>query len=541
MSQAVVDFIEDFIDGMNFTQRVQSFSTDGNNTTLFLDDPLFSRAGLIMNVDGVDLEIVSVNNVLCTVTVTGVIANPVLATLQKPKYFHNTPIANNAHVSFLEGVDKFPYIYLVQVIDEEFVVDVTSSTDENVVLLFYFIDEHDFRNNDTDDDYATVIPQLRRLVDKFVTDIQLQPRVNKFVANYIISDFVKFGESTANRGALNSMFNDRTSAIQLQITLPLRNNCDVPTPFTCLTLCEQVAGNTSQSTVDCIDDAGKTAEVQALICTPVVVPDFILDRLANPALFSFSDRQTISTFNVPMNRLLRSLDNAEADFSKDDYGLFSLNSISSNSTGGLTDGQTFKEWGDAYDTDLVFWQDQISGNTARQTNTAFQWRFKDANAMIVGIKDGTHGMNLDTPITGNSVYSIYLVADSPAQQSIALITDLGTTDTVFIQEQTNLFQFKLNSVNENFNIVPNLTSPVVLKVGINNTGFNLKINSFSTSGVWSVTKDLTTFTINGILGLIGINLALWGGIRELIVFDVDDAGDETLLRTDQGNHYDINI
>jgi len=51
----------------------------------------------------------------------------------------------------------------------------------------------------------------------------------------------------------------------------------------CKTLCELIDENTSEAIVDCIDDAGKTAEVQALICP--VCPDWGCPKLATHTTF----------------------------------------------------------------------------------------------------------------------------------------------------------------------------------------------------------------------------------------------------------------
>lgn len=268
MSQAIVDFVGDFIDNMNYTQGVLSFTTGGGNTTLKVANLIHSRAGLTMTVDGVDFEILSVDRTLSTFTIGEVLTTATLATIQTPFYFHGTPYAVNADQDYIDGNQKFPFIYLVEIIEENIIVDPSAKVDSTTRLLFFFIDEADKTDGTTDIAYAGNIPAMRSLADKFIFDIQDQPRVNKLTDDITIIPHVKFGEFTNLKGHLNSLINASTDAIELQITLPLSDDCIGIDPFTCKTLCEQVAGNTSQSTVDCIDNAGKTAEVQALICVP---------------------------------------------------------------------------------------------------------------------------------------------------------------------------------------------------------------------------------------------------------------------------------
>ncbi len=264
----IVDLIEDFILGMNFTQAVLSFSTGGGNTTIVLTNTWHAKVGLTIIIDTVPFVIISANSATGEVVVPGILGAAVLATISTPFYKHGTPIATNNEITPKDENQKFPLIYLVEIIEENINNSTDSRTKNNAILRFHFIDRR-LSEWDTDENYSNVVNGLRNLGEKFIADLQGQPLVNrKELLTYQFKNLPKFGVESTNKGVTNSLFNERAAAVQLTVTVPFLNldPCVDITPFQCPSLCTLIDSAPSQDTVDCIDAAGKTAEVQALIC-----------------------------------------------------------------------------------------------------------------------------------------------------------------------------------------------------------------------------------------------------------------------------------
>ena len=52
MSTQVVDYIDNFLSGINFKTYVTASSNDGTNTTLTVGSVYYARKGLLIDVDG---------------------------------------------------------------------------------------------------------------------------------------------------------------------------------------------------------------------------------------------------------------------------------------------------------------------------------------------------------------------------------------------------------------------------------------------------------------------------------------------------------
>jgi hypothetical protein len=232
--QQIVDFIEEIVDAINLTQTILSHSDDGTNTTIEVANMYHARTGLIIEIDLIDYTIFSVDQTTNEIVVVGAIADPVTAILSTPTYRHGTPRAANQELSLDSGtLESTPFIYLFERIVENFDTNEESVIDRNVSLTIVFQDDYDPTDWTTDDHYTNVIVPQRRLLDVFVQTLEQSPKVG-LLNSKDVTNQVKFGVFTTNKGSTDSIFNEKVSGPQLDINFQMLHSeslCD--TPVTC--------------------------------------------------------------------------------------------------------------------------------------------------------------------------------------------------------------------------------------------------------------------------------------------------------------------
>lgn len=219
-----VDILDDFIQSLDLSGQVLSFSNDGTNTTLNVDKTYHARENMILTVDTVDYNIISVVN-NTSIVVESVIANPLVYSVQLPFYFHGTPIATNNHISEADHKDKVPMIYLYEIIREK-QKDIFSSIDREADLRLFFLDTADFDEWTTDDHYSKRLLGLNNLVDAFI--IQAISFRSQFFLNeteFTRINHVKWGKFTDLKGHIVNIFDDELTGVELSFTLQIRKSC----------------------------------------------------------------------------------------------------------------------------------------------------------------------------------------------------------------------------------------------------------------------------------------------------------------------------
>ena len=164
----IPDIIEAFINSLDFTLNIVSYSDNGTDTTITVKNAYHARKGLTVTIDSVDYPIKSVTG--NDIVIAGVLT-PIVVVLQSPFYFHGTPYATNTHIALMANkkLDRTPFIYLMEIIRERFDNKVDSLIDRTAELNLFFLDDADSGNWLTDDHYTNVIDRLRKLSDYFIS------------------------------------------------------------------------------------------------------------------------------------------------------------------------------------------------------------------------------------------------------------------------------------------------------------------------------------------------------------------------------------
>lgn len=226
MSQLVVNSIEDFINSIDFSTAVESFSDDGTYTTVVCDNIYHARGGMKVDVDGMEYKVRTSDPATDTLELNGLITDPVTVTIPTPQYFHGTLRAANGEVSQLDPLTTFPMIYLWEIVKED-EQDIFSAIDREAGLRFFFIDEANNEDWLVDDYYKQRLEGLNKLVDKFKSSLLLDK------GNYYTDEVTftrvqhpNWGEYKDLKGHVKLLFDGYFAAVEYDFTLPFRKGCN---------------------------------------------------------------------------------------------------------------------------------------------------------------------------------------------------------------------------------------------------------------------------------------------------------------------------
>lgn len=224
MKKLTVDIIEDLVNDLDFTQVVTSFNLIGTDKTqLFVDRTFHARKGLTYTVDSVDYTIDSFVYGE-SVTVNGVVPSPVGkdAVLQKPFFFHETPMKLNNKLSLIKDPSKkLPFIYLVEVLRERKIKTVDSNIDRVSSLRIIFLDNSNKTDWLTDDYYTYVIQGQNDLLEFFIEKIEQEVGLFGEFDEYGQINHPDFGVYINDKGHKRKLFNDNLSGCELSLDLPI--------------------------------------------------------------------------------------------------------------------------------------------------------------------------------------------------------------------------------------------------------------------------------------------------------------------------------
>ena len=214
-----VDIIETLINELDFTYTIKSNTNDGTDTTLVVSDTFHSRKGLTVNDGSTDYTIKSVDHDTKTIIISGVVSGVI--TLQSPFYFHGVPYKVNDNLSKIRLTkNKLPLIYLYEIIREREIRDELSAIEREADIRLFFLDESKYAEWDTDQHYSLAITPMKNLVNLFLENLRDNNKIG-LIEDSTIINHANFGTFVTDQGHVSSFFNERTSGVELDITLPI--------------------------------------------------------------------------------------------------------------------------------------------------------------------------------------------------------------------------------------------------------------------------------------------------------------------------------
>ena len=216
------DIIKTFIEQLDLSLTIESYSNDSTNTTIIVDNPLYARSKLILTVDAAPLEVISVTD--NSIVVPGILT-PVVVILQPMFYYNESYIDfNNLLGTIASSRGKMPFVLLRDPIIETYNNKPTSAIDYTAEVNLLILDDSDFtRYTEGEDFYNNVINRIRSFVKLILDSAKLYPVFGN-IDTYRIRDYKKFGEYVQSKGTVSYFFDENLSGVQLTITLPILKN-----------------------------------------------------------------------------------------------------------------------------------------------------------------------------------------------------------------------------------------------------------------------------------------------------------------------------
>ena len=143
-----------------------------------------------------------------------------------PTFFYGTwKMTNTERDDVSEYKNKTPFIWLVDVRDENIHLDAKDSVDRDAELRLLFMGESNFGDWLTDKHYDQVINPLSVLVRNFI----ISAKRSRFVSKPLTGEMEIINHANAGSvdadGHLKALFNEELSGIEATVTLPF-NKCN---------------------------------------------------------------------------------------------------------------------------------------------------------------------------------------------------------------------------------------------------------------------------------------------------------------------------
>lgn len=230
----------DFVNGLDLSSLVKSFTTDENEgtTTLIVENTFHARDGLLIQVDGFSYEVVRVDYCQEAITINAVLVEAEIVIIPTPFFIHGTyRKTNNELNALLDESEKVPMIYLHEVIDERW-GNFESSIDVTASFRFFLLDSSPQNGIDplsgnplentktTQSQYANIIQPLSKLFEAIRQGIRDYGRFGEI--DYIDKqNHVEWGVYTQNKGHERKLFDMDLTGMNCFVRLPIYkcNNC----------------------------------------------------------------------------------------------------------------------------------------------------------------------------------------------------------------------------------------------------------------------------------------------------------------------------
>ena len=227
-----VDVVKSLVSLLEFTYIIDNIIDNGDGTyTLESCNTYHLHEFLIITIDALEYTIQStVYNE--SITITG---NPLpTATsfdIPAPFYFHGTVIKTNLELINLDQFDKMPMVYLLEVLEDDF-LHRDEIIDRNSDLRLFFLTSANFTEWKTGDHYKNAIEPMRSLAYNFIDAVDSSKIIDTF-AIYSMINRANFGVYVTDKGNESRIFNDNMSGVELRIPLPIKKD------LTCINFCKQ--------------------------------------------------------------------------------------------------------------------------------------------------------------------------------------------------------------------------------------------------------------------------------------------------------------
>ncbi len=224
----VIDYFKDwYFNHFDTDAEILSGSFDGINTTLVFSDSLHLRFDLTFFNLSQGYTVISTDPKTNTVVVGGDVLNLIgtFVKITPPFFFNGTPLLVESEIIPLPSNQKYPMLYFYEMVGGvKYAKGNNTGLRESWNVTLFFLDEAYKEGWDTTQHYDNVIVPLTKLVDRFVEYIQYPNCcISQEKEDIKVTNHINFGIFIKDKGHLKQIFTDKTSGIELNFRLNIRN------------------------------------------------------------------------------------------------------------------------------------------------------------------------------------------------------------------------------------------------------------------------------------------------------------------------------
>ena len=226
MQDLTVYLLKDFFENtLSLQSNAKEVVFNDPNSTITVCNIFSLRAGSIVLIDNVAYTVISVNHSDESFVVEGDLTGAMLIEVPNPFFLWGTPIQANTELSY-KRQDKYPFIYLKEIIRETVFSELSGLNREASVNLF-FLDEMNKSDYHTREFYSEVLIGLNKLVDEVIRQLRLDiSNFHLIDTSFSLTNHSDFGLNIINtKGHVKALFSDNLSAVELSFVLPIKRGC----------------------------------------------------------------------------------------------------------------------------------------------------------------------------------------------------------------------------------------------------------------------------------------------------------------------------
>lgn len=232
MSKDITEIVADLVALLTFEFNAKSSTPDGLNFVLETCNTYWLRPckKVTINIGGTDyiykIEAIEIDESI-TLKPVGHSQDPgvgKLFTMPAPLFRHGTARQINSELTKIKQKNKAPFIWLYEVIEEDYKGDKKDPLERETPIRLFFFDEADPNNMVTEDHYNEVIRPLRNLVFEFINKIVSNTGLFDSETNNKIVYLPDWGQFNTVKGFEKKILDENWSGIELKKTLRIFKN-----------------------------------------------------------------------------------------------------------------------------------------------------------------------------------------------------------------------------------------------------------------------------------------------------------------------------
>jgi len=225
-----VDIIKEIVNSLTFTENILSLAQNGTEWTIKICDNHHLRPCSKIQINGTDYEVKSIDGSGCILIDTADSLSLGVLVIPAPFYIHGTWLAATSEIKQIPlSSDKYPLVYLFEVLEDRFNTNPLSTTGRESKLRLFFLDEADRNNWLTEDHYEGAINPMTSLAEDFIgaTDNSKLVVNNNDAKEHSLRYHANFGKVT-EEGHTKYLFSDFVSGVEMNVTIPFtKKGCEV--------------------------------------------------------------------------------------------------------------------------------------------------------------------------------------------------------------------------------------------------------------------------------------------------------------------------